>query len=106
MNSIHIQGLEWERSQLYYMRQLVREDDLVIQFRRASFGGRNREKLDNLILEVLGQRTEADTAALANILRMNQKTMHRHLARLYHIGRVSMEKRGRLFVWRLSDTFK
>lgn len=103
MMTIHIQGLEWEWSQLYYMRQVVEKDDFVIQFRRASFGGRKREKLDKLILEVLGQRTEADTATLAEALRMNQKTLHRHLARLYYMERVSMERRHGQFFWALKD---
>ncbi len=96
--TIAIQGVEWDRSQFFYIRELVSKDEHVIQFRRASFGS-GRLKLDNLILEVLGLMGEADTATIANSLAMNQKTTHRRLARLHFQGRVNMRKDQQYFLW-------
>lgn len=97
-HTIAIQGVEWDRSQFFYIRELVSKDEHVIQFRRASFGS-GRLKLDNLILEVLGLMGEADTATIASSLAMNQKTTHKRLARLHFEGRVDMKKKRQFFIW-------
>jgi len=82
------------------MRQLVSGDDFIIQFRGASFGGHSaKNRLDNLLLEVLGLLGESDTATIAKALAMNQKTTHRRLARLHFEGRVDMKKKRQFFIW-------
>lgn len=96
--TIAIQGVEWDRSQFFYTKELVSKDEHVMQFRRASFGS-SRLKLDNLILEVLDLIGEADTGTVARALVMNQKSMHRRLARLHFQGCVSMRKERQYFFW-------